>query len=113
MFNRLLYQRWRRLALARAGLEAESAQEKQPVMICERLILAQLVKVDGDWLEFALMSCETKNGETWWKNIPELKANKHLRRSCQTLVTRKPAVGHSRRRTGAGRDGQQISQPNP
>jgi hypothetical protein len=49
-------------------------------MICERLILAQLVKVDGDWLEFALMSCETKNAETWWKNTPELKSDKHLRR---------------------------------
>ena len=65
-------------------------KKSKPVMMGERRIIAQLVKVDGDWLEFALMSCETKNAETWWKTIPELKADKHLRRSRKTLAKRRP-----------------------
>jgi len=67
------------------------AQKKsKAVIIGERLMLAQLLKVDGDWLEFKLMKCETKNAETWWKPIPELKDDKPLRRKRATLVRRKP-----------------------
>jgi hypothetical protein len=65
-------------------------KKSKRVIIGERSILAQLTKVDGDWLEFVLMSCKTKNAETWWKFIPELKADKPLRRHRKTLAKRKP-----------------------
>ena len=53
-------------------------KSSKAVVIGERLITAQLTRCDGDWLEFELMSCHTTNAETWWKRIPELKANKPL-----------------------------------
>jgi hypothetical protein len=70
-------------------------------MIGERFITAQLIKCDGDWLEFTLMSCETTNAELWWKRIPELKADKPLRRSLRALVKRDPE-----RRPWGGKDGE-------
>jgi hypothetical protein len=73
----------------------------KPVLIGERLITAQLLREDGGWLEFALLSCETKNAETWWKKIPELKPDKPLRRSRAALLKRNPE-----RRPWGAKDGE-------
>ena len=76
-------------------------KSSKPVVIGERDMLAQLLKVDGAWLEFKLIRCTTKNAETWWKHIPELKADKPVRRKRETLVKRKP-----RRRPWISADGE-------
>jgi hypothetical protein len=68
----------------------KARKKSKPVIIGERKVVAQLVKVDGDWLEFTLISSTTKNAETWWKYIPELKAGEPLRRHRKTLLKRKP-----------------------
>jgi hypothetical protein len=62
----------------------------KPVRIGERHITAQLDRHDGDWLFFTLMDCKTKNAETWWKNIPELKKGETLRRSRRALMKKNP-----------------------
>lgn len=71
------------------------------VKIGERFITAQLTKIEGDWLEFALMSCETTNAELWWKKIPDLKADKPFRRSRRALMKK-----HPERRPWGSKDGE-------
>lgn len=88
--------RWREPAW-----KPKARKNSKPVMIGERLITAQLVKRDGDWLEFTLISCETKNAETWWKKIPELDPTKPLRRRASALVKKKPE-----RHRWPGKDGE-------
>jgi hypothetical protein len=68
----------------------KARKSSKAVKIGERLIVAQLMGVDGELLVFALMSAETKNAELWWKSIPELKADKPLRKNRSALAKRNP-----------------------
>ena len=55
------------MQLAQAEATNYRVSYRQPVIIDERRITAQLTKCDGDWLEFELMECKTTNAELWWK----------------------------------------------
>src|ERR1051326_3030000 len=92
--------RWREVVW-----KPKARKSSKPVMIGERLITAQLAHCDGEWLEFILKSCETKNAETWWKPIPELKADKPLKRRRGPLSKRNPE-----RRPWGGKDGEARSE---
>lgn len=88
--------RWRE-----AVWKPKARRNSRTVMIGERLITARLTQCDGDWLEFALKSSETKNAETWWKPIPELKTDKPLKRRRGALSKKNPE-----RRPWGGKDGE-------
>ena len=47
------------MQLAQAEATNYMVNYRQPVIIGERRITAQLTKCDGDWLEFELMECKT------------------------------------------------------
>ena len=88
--------RWRE-----AVWKPKARKNSKPVMIGERLITAQLVHCDGEWLELMLKSCETTNAETWWKRIPPLKTGEPLKRRRGPLAKRNPE-----RRPWGGKDGE-------
>ena len=79
----------------------KARKTSKAVVIGERLITAQVTHCDGEWLEFAVKSCETKNAETWWKTIPELKADKPLKRKRGPLGKKNPE-----RQPWIGKDGE-------
>jgi len=79
----------------------KARKSSKPKMIGERLITAQVVQCDAEWVEFALQSCQTTNAELWWKRIPELKANEPLRRRRGPLLKKSPE-----RRPWDGKDGE-------
>lgn len=69
--------------------------------IGERLITAQVTRCDTEWVEFALKSCVTTNAEGWWRPIPELKADKPLKKRRGPLGKKKPE-----RKPWGGKDGE-------
>lgn len=79
----------------------KARKNSRAVAIGERFITAEVLRCDGDWIELALKSCETTNAETWWKRIPELKADKPLRRRRSTIEK-----GNPQRRPWGGADGE-------
>ncbi|HEV8414167.1 MAG TPA: hypothetical protein VGQ49_11270 [Bryobacteraceae bacterium] len=79
----------------------KARKNSRTVLIGERLITAQVTHCDREWVEFALKSCETATAETWWKPIPELKADKPLKRRRSSLGKRSP-----KRRPWGGKDGE-------
>ena len=79
----------------------KARKNSRGVVIGENLITAEVVRCDGEWIEFALMSCETTRAEAWWKPIPALKADKPLKRRRGPLGKRNPE-----RRPWGGKDGE-------
>ena len=77
-------------ALVGGSQDTHEQMTEKAVKIGERLIIAQLMGVDGEVLVFSLMSSQTQNAELWWKAIPELKADKPLRKNRATLAKRNP-----------------------
>ncbi len=68
----------------------KARKTSKAVKIGERRIVGQLMGIEDETLIFALMSAETKNAELWWKSIPELKADKPLRKNRAALAKRNP-----------------------
>ena len=88
--------RWRE-----AVWKPKARKNSRSVVIGERLITAQVLKCDGDCIEFTLKNCETTNAETWWKPIPALKSDKPLKLRRGPLGKRNPE-----RRPWGGKDGE-------
>jgi hypothetical protein len=68
----------------------KARKTSKAVKIGDRNLTGQLIGEDGEVLVFALMSSKTTNAELWWKTIPELKADKPLRKHRAALAKRKP-----------------------
>ena len=88
--------RWRE-----AVWKPKARKSSRAVVIGERLIKAQVLKRDDEWIEFTLKSCETTNAETWWKPIPPLKADKPLKRRVSSFGKKNPE-----RWSWGGKDGE-------
>ncbi len=77
------------------------AGKKKAPPIGEMLIVAQVVECGAEWVWLSLQSSKTKNAETWWKKIPELKEGATLKRQRATLSKR-----NAERRSWGGKDGE-------
>lgn len=64
----------------------KARKNSRAVKIGDRTITAQVLKVTPDgWIVLVVKLCETTNAETWWRQIPALKAGAELRRRPATI----------------------------